>query len=127
MPDTVYRRGLQIRREVLGDAHVDQALAAATDFDREFQEFITETAWGGAWARDGLDRRTRHLITLAMLAALSREQELAMHLRATPNTGVSLDELRELFFQLAIYAGIPAAHRAFAIAKQVLEPGKEDE
>lgn len=127
MPDAAYERGMRIRRAVLGAAHVERAEAATTDFDREFQRFITETAWGGAWAREGLDRRTRHLITLGMLAALGREHELAMHLRATDNTGVSEADLREVFFQVAIYAGIPAAHRAFAIAKELQASSREDE
>lgn len=127
MPDAAYERGMRIRRAVLGDRHVERAEADTTDFDREFQRFITETAWGGAWARDGMPRKTRHLITLAMLAALGREHELAMHVRATANTSVTADELREVFFQVAIYAGIPAAHRAFAIAKQVYAAGMEQE
>ena len=109
--------GMRARREVLGDAHVDRSLANATDLDRDFQRFITEYAWGGVWARPGLDRKTRHLITLAILAALGRE-ELALHLRATKNTGVTTDELREMLMHVAIYAGVPAANHAFAVAKR---------
>lgn len=111
--------GLKVRREVLGDAHVERSLANATDLDREFQRFITEYAWGGVWSRPGLDRKTRHLITLAILAALGRE-ELALHLRATKNTGVTTEELREAFMHVAIYAGVPAANHAFAVAKKEL-------
>jgi 4-carboxymuconolactone decarboxylase len=111
--------GMRVRREVLGDAHVDRSLANATDLDRDFQRFITEYAWGGVWARPGLDRKTRHLITLAILAALGRE-ELAFHVRATRNTGVTTDELREAFMHVAIYAGVPAAVSAFAVAKREL-------
>lgn len=119
MSDQRYETGMQIRREVLGDAHVDQAEADKTPFDADFQQFVTETAWGTVWARSHLDRRTRHLLTLAMLAALGKENELAMHIRATQNTGVSADDVREVFHQVAVYAGVPAANSAFAVAKKV--------
>lgn len=119
MSDSRYDRGMQIRREVLGDAHVDRAQAKATDFDEDFQRFITESAWGMVWAREGLDRRTRHLVTIGIIAALGKEHELALHLQATSNTGVTPEEVREVFHQTAIYAGVPAANRAFAIGKQV--------
>ena len=119
MDDNNFEDGMKIRRAVLGDAHVDRAETNKTPFDADFQRFITETAWGSVWARPGLDRRTRHLITLAMLAALSKEHELAMHIRATQNTGVTQEELKEVFLQVAIYAGIPAANTAFSIAKSV--------
>ena len=119
MDDNNFEDGMKIRRTVLGDAHVDRAETNKTPFDADFQRFITETAWGSVWARPGLDRRTRHLITLAMLAALSKEHELAMHIRATQNTGVTQEELKEVFMQVAIYAGIPAANTAFSIAKSV--------
>ena len=119
MDDNNFEDGMKIRRAVLGDAHVDRAETNKTPFDADFQRFITETAWGSVWARPGLDRRTRHLITLAMLAALSKEHELAMHIRATQNTGVTQEELKEVFMQVAIYAGIPAANTAFSIAKSV--------
>ncbi|WP_034388742.1 4-carboxymuconolactone decarboxylase [Deinococcus sp. YIM 77859] len=115
-----YRRGLAMRRRVLGEAHVNRATRAATDLDRDFQTFITEYAWGGPWSRPHLDLRTRHLLTLAVLTALSREHELAMHLRATLNTGVTEEDLREVFLHVAVYAGVPVANRAFQIAKQVL-------
>jgi 4-carboxymuconolactone decarboxylase len=119
MDDDKFERGMKIRREVLGDAHVDRAEANKTPFDADFQRFITESAWGSVWTRPGLDRRTRHLITLAMLAALGKEHELAMHIRATRNTGVTQAELKEVFLQVAIYAGVPSANTAFSIAKRV--------
>jgi 4-carboxymuconolactone decarboxylase len=117
---------MAIRRSVLGDAHVDRAEAAKTAFDADFQRFITEFAWGTVWAGDGLDRRTRHLLTIALLAALGKEDELAMHLRATRNTGVTPEEVKEVLHQVAIYAGIPAANTAFAIAKKVLAERAEE-
>lgn len=117
---SAYERGMAIRRSVLGSAHVDRATANQTDLDSDFQRFITEMAWGTVWARGGLTRKTRHLITLAVLAALGREQELMIHLRATINTGVTPDDLRELFMQVAVYAGVPAANSAFALAKKIL-------
>lgn len=113
-----YRRGLKTRRAVLGAAHVERAEANKTDFDADFQRFITEYAWGDLWQREGLERRTRHLITIALLAALGHEQELAMHIRATANTGVTPGEVREALHQVAVYAGLPAANTAFAIAKR---------
>ena len=120
MPEGKFERGTKMRRAVLGDAHVDRAEANKTDFDADFQRFITETAWGTAWQGQSIDRATRHMITIAILAALGREHELAMHVRATQNTGVTADQLKELFMQVAIYAGIPAANTAIAIAKRVL-------
>lgn len=119
MSEARHSRGMKIRREVLGDAHVDRAQMETTEFDQDFQDFITETAWGTVWARLGLDRRTRHLVTIAILAALGKEHELEMHLRATRNTGVNPDEVREVFHQIAIYAGVPAANRAFSIGKDI--------
>ncbi|GHF45332.1 3-oxoadipate enol-lactonase/4-carboxymuconolactone decarboxylase [Deinococcus metalli] len=113
-------QGLAVRRQVLGAAHVDRASAQATDLDRDFQQFITEYAWGGPWSRGHLDTRTRHLLTLAILTALPREHELELHVRATLNTGVTPDDLREVFMHVAVYAGVPVANRAFAIAKSVL-------
>ncbi|RIH81203.1 4-carboxymuconolactone decarboxylase [Calidithermus roseus] len=114
-----FERGMKTRREVLGDAHVERAQAQTTPFDADFQRFITEYAWGELWTRGGLERRTRHLLTLAILAALGHEHELAMHVRATTHTGVSPEEVREVFHQVAVYAGVPAANRAFAVAKRV--------
>ena len=119
MDDDKFEHGMKIRREVLGDAHVERAEANKTPFDADFQRFITESAWGSVWTRPGLDRRTRHLITLAMLAALGKEHELAMHIRATQNTGVTQEELKEVFLQVAIYAGVPSANTAFSVAKRV--------
>jgi 4-carboxymuconolactone decarboxylase len=113
-------RGMRVRREVLGDAHVDAAQVGRTELDADFQDLLTEVAWGGVWDRGGIDRRTRSLITIAILAALGRSDELAMHLGATRNTGATLVEVRETLFHVAIYAGIPAAHAAFEIAKAEL-------
>lgn len=118
--DDVFQRGLAVRRAVLGNAHVDRALASATDFDRDFQAYITRAAWGEIWTRPGLPRHTRHLITIAMLAALDRQEELGMHLRATVNTGVTQAEVREVLMQVAVYAGVPAANSAIKTAKRVL-------
>ena len=112
--------GMRIRREVLGDDHVDRATAGATDLTRPFQEFITRYAWGGVWARDGLDRRSRSMITLAVLTALGREQELALHVRAAKTNGLTDEEIGEVLLHTAIYAGVPAANAAFAIAQRVL-------
>lgn len=118
-------RAMRVRREVLGDAHVDAAEAARTAFDADFQDLLTEMAWGRVWGRPGIDRRTRSLVTIAILAALGRPDELAMHLRATRNTGVSPEEVREALLHVAIYAGIPAAHAAFALAKAELQDHTE--
>jgi len=123
---SVYEQGMKIRREVLGDAHVDQAEMNKTSFDADFQRFITETAWGMVWARPGLDRRTRHLLTLAMLAALGKEHEFAMHVRASRNTRVTIDEIKEILLQVAVYAGVPAANSAIAIAKRVIAEYEEE-
>jgi 4-carboxymuconolactone decarboxylase len=122
---SVYEQGMKIRREVLGDAHVDRAEVNKTSFDTDFQRFITETAWGMVWARPGLDRRTRHLLTLAMLAALGKEHEFAMHVRASRNTGVTMDEIKEILLQVAVYAGVPAANSAIAAAKRVIAEFEE--
>lgn len=119
MSDQKYEQGMKLRRAVLGDAHVDRATANQTPFDADFQRFITETAWGTVWAGPTLERKTRHLLTIAMLAALGKENELALHLRATQNTHVTPEEVKEVFHQVAIYAGIPAANTAFAVAKRV--------
>jgi 4-carboxymuconolactone decarboxylase len=119
MSDSQFEQGMQVRRAVLGDAHVARAEATKTDFDADFQRFITEFAWGAVWTGKTIDRQTRHLLTLAILAALGRENELALHIRATQNTGVTPDQIKEVFHQVAVYAGIPAANTAFAIAKRV--------
>lgn len=120
MSEDRYQQGMRVRREVLGDAHVDRATAAMTDLDRDFQAYITEAAWGGVWTRPGLDRRTRSLLTIAMTASLGHHEELRLHLRASVNTGVTLDELRETLLQVAVYAGVPAANAAHRIAKEVM-------
>jgi 4-carboxymuconolactone decarboxylase len=116
---------MRIRRTVLGEKHVDKAEQAKTPFDADFQKLITELVWGEVWARLGLDVHTRHLLTLAMLAALGKEEEFAMHVKATGNTEVSPEELREVLLQVAVYAGVPAANRAFAIAKEILKENSE--
>jgi 4-carboxymuconolactone decarboxylase len=108
---------------VLGDAHVDRAQAATTAFDAPWQEFITETAWGSVWARSELDPATRSLITIAILAALGRAEELTLHLRATRNTGATPEQVREALLHVAVYAGVPAANSAFAVAKTLLAAG----
>ncbi len=118
--DSRYEAGMKIRTEVLGAEHVARAKAQQTDLDADFQRFITETAWGTVWARPNLDRRTRSLITIAILAALGRD-ELALHLRASRNIGVDPKEIIDVLFHVAIYAGIPAANTAFAMAKTHLE------
>ena len=118
--DEVFAAGMRVRREVLGDAHVDRAVENTTDFTRDFQEFITRYAWGAVWTREGLDRRTRSCITLAVLAARGREGELAMHVRAARRNGLSPEEIGEVLLHTAVYAGVPAANAAFAIAQRVL-------
>ena len=121
MTEDRHEQGMRIRREVLGDAHVDRALAGTTDFTRPFQEFITETAWGTVWSRDGIDRRSRSMITLAVLTALGREHEIAMHVRAALGNGLTAEEISEVLLHTSVYAGVPAANRAFAIAQAVLD------
>ncbi len=115
-----FEEGMATRRAVLGDSHVDRAVARTTDFDRDFQTFITEGAWGSVWSRPGLTRRERSLITLALLAALGHDEEVAMHVRATANTGATPDDIKEALLHVAVYAGVPAANRAFRIARDEL-------
>ena len=124
---TRYRTGLTVRRSVLGDPHVDRSEDAVTDFDRPFQELITEAAWGTVWARPGFSKRERSIVTLALLAALGHDEEVAMHVRATANTGASRDDICEAFLHVAIYAGVPAANRAFKIAKEVFSEMDESQ
>jgi 3-oxoadipate enol-lactonase/4-carboxymuconolactone decarboxylase len=112
---------MAVRREVLGDEHVDRATANATDFTRDFQQLITEYAWGTIWTRPGLDRRSRSLITLTALVARGHHEELAMHLRAALTNGLTVDEIKETLLQTAIYCGVPDANTAFRIAQDVLE------
>jgi 4-carboxymuconolactone decarboxylase len=112
--------GMKTRREVLGDEHVDRAIAGKTAFTADFQDLITRYAWGEIWSRPGLDRRTRSAITLTALTALGHHHELAMHVRAALRNGLTPDEIKEVLLQAAIYCGVPAANRAFAIAQEVL-------
>lgn len=114
-----HERGMRVRREVLGDTHVDALLRKLTDFNRDFQELLTRYAWGEIWTRPGLPRNTRSLVTMAMLIALGRDEEFQLHVRASRATGVTRDEIRELLLQSAVYCGIPAANHAFALAEQV--------
>ncbi len=114
-----YALGLSTRRSVLGGAHVDRATAAMTEFDEPFQTFITEGAWGSVWSRPQLTHRERSLITLALLAALGHDEEVAMHVRATANTGATPEDIREALLHVAVYAGVPAANRAFKIARTI--------
>ena len=119
-------RGMRVRREVLGDDHVDRAVEGTTPFTDDFQDFITRYAWGEIWARPGLDRRTRSCITLAALVSLGRDHEVGMHVRAALRNGLTADEIKEVLLHTAVYAGVPAANSAFAIAQQVLgEEGVE--
>jgi 4-carboxymuconolactone decarboxylase len=115
-----HERGMEVRRAVLGDEHVDRAIARTTDFTAEFQDLITRYAWGEIWTRPGLDRRTRSCITLTALVAGGHEQELAMHLRGALRNGLTPDEIKEVLLQTAIYCGVPAANAAFAVAQEVL-------
>jgi 4-carboxymuconolactone decarboxylase len=116
-----FDRGMRTRREVLGDEHVDEAIARTTGFTEDFQDLITRYAWGEIWSRDGLDRRTRSCITLAALVALGREEELAMHVRAALRIGLSPEEIKEVLLHSAVYCGVPAANGAFAVAQRVLD------
>jgi 4-carboxymuconolactone decarboxylase len=118
--DDAYQRGMAVRRQVLGDEHVDRATAAADEFTADFQAFITRYAWGGVWASDALDRRTRSLITISILAGLGREAELELHVRAAVRGGVAASEIRQALLHVAVYAGVPAANTAFAVAQRVL-------
>ena len=115
-----YETGMKTRREVLGDAHVDRATASAGEFGAPFQEFITRYAWGAVWSRPGIDRRMRSAITLTALVSLRAENELGMHVRAALGNGLTADEIREVILHTAVYAGVPAANAAFAVAKRVL-------
>ena len=121
MADTSrFEQGMATRRSVLGDAHVDGATARKTPFDEDFQSFITEGAWGTVWSRPGISKRERSMLTLALLAAMGHDEELAMHVRATANTGATPDDIKEVLLHVAVYAGVPAANRAFRIAKEEL-------
>ncbi len=117
----LFDRGLAVRREVLGAEHVEAALRSATPFSEDLQVLITQYAWGGIWARPGLDRRTRSMLTIALLAALGHHEELELHIRATRNTGVTPEEVKEVLLQTAVYAGVPAANAAFRHARRAYE------
>ncbi|MBP0590500.1 4-carboxymuconolactone decarboxylase [Paraburkholderia sp. LEh10] len=121
-----YEAGMGVRRAVLGDAHVDRSLANRTDVTEEFQNFITRYAWGEIWTRDGLPRHTRSLLTIAMMVALNRSEELALHLRAARNNGVTRDQVKEVLLQTAIYCGVPAANSAFHLADKVFREQDEE-
>ena len=118
MTTRIHEKGRATRRAVLGDAHVDRAEKNATELDADFQDFITQTAWGAIWSRGHLSRRERSMLTIAMLASLGHLEELALHLKATANTGTSMADVREVLMQVAVYAGIPAANAAFRVAKK---------
>ncbi|MBF9134882.1 4-carboxymuconolactone decarboxylase [Plantactinospora sp. S1510] len=115
-----HEAGMVVRREVLGDAHVDRAVANTDEFTADFQDLITRYAWGDIWTRPGLDRRTRSCVTLAVLAALHHDDELAMHVRAALRNGLTREEVREVLLQVSVYAGVPAANRAFKVAQETL-------
>jgi 3-oxoadipate enol-lactonase/4-carboxymuconolactone decarboxylase len=119
--DDARKHGERTRREVLGDEHVDDAIARRSPFTADFQDLITRYAWGEIWSRPGLDRRTRSAITIAMLVALGREHELAMHVRTALRNGLTADELKEVLLHAAVYCGVPAGNGAFAVAQRVLE------
>ncbi|KAA3498063.1 4-carboxymuconolactone decarboxylase [Rhizobium rhizogenes] len=121
-----FEQGMKTRRSVLGDAHVDRAQSVTTDFDQPFQQLITESAWGTVWSGNQWTKRERSMVTIALLAALGQEEELAMHVRATVNTGATEADIREALLHVAIYAGVPAANHAFKTAKLALAGTKVD-
>jgi 4-carboxymuconolactone decarboxylase len=121
--DPTHERGMQMRREVLGDEHVDRAIERTTELTADFQDLITRYAWGEIWTRPGLDRRTRSCMTIIALVALNRMEELPMHLRAGLRNGLTADEIKEVLLHSAVYCGVPAANSAFAIAQRVLDEG----
>ena len=123
--DDTYAKGMEVRRAVLGDAHVDRAIERTTSFTEGFQELITRYAWGEVWSRPGLDRRARSMITLTALVATGREHELEMHVRAALRNGLTPDEIGEVLLHCAVYCGVPAANGAFAIAQRVIDDGEE--
>ena len=125
MSDAVHRRGMAVRREVLGDAHVDRATGATTPLTEDFQDLITRYAWGEVWSRDGLDRRTRSFLTVALMVALNRDHELRMHLRAARRNGLTWEEISETLLHCAVYCGVPAANAAFTLAQEVRDEEQE--
>jgi 4-carboxymuconolactone decarboxylase len=126
MTEDPFDRGMEVRRDVLGDAYVDRAVESAPDVTADFQSFITRYAWGEIWGRPGLDRRMRSAITLTALVALGHEEELAVHLRGALRNGLSRDEIKEILLQCAVYCGVPAANTAFRIAARVLDTPEDD-
>jgi 4-carboxymuconolactone decarboxylase len=114
-----YKKGMKTRREVLGNEHVDRAEANKTEFDADFQEYITNAAWGAIWSRPGLTKRERSMITIAVLTALGLEEELAMHIRASQNTGTSMEDVKEVLMHVGVYAGVPKTNGAMKIAKKI--------
>jgi 4-carboxymuconolactone decarboxylase len=125
MSDDAYERGMEVRRAVLGDEHVDRSLARATEHTRDFQEFITRYAWGDIWSRPGLDRRSRSIVTMTALVAVGRFDELALHIRGARRNGLTPEEISEVLLQTAIYCGVPAANSAFHVFQRVLEEDEE--
>jgi len=121
MSDDAYERGMVVRREVLGDEHVDRAIERTTEHTRDFQDFITRYAWGEIWSRPGLDRRTRSCVTMTALVAIGRFDELAMHIRAARRNGLTPEEIAEVLLQTAVYCGVPAANSAFHVFQRVLD------
>jgi 4-carboxymuconolactone decarboxylase len=119
LSDDLFAKGMTVRKSVLGAEYVARAEANKTEFDADWQRYVTENAWGAVWTRPGLEQKTRSMLTIAMLAALGRHEELGAHIRATRNTGVSRDEVKEVLLQVAVYAGAPAANAAFAAAKRM--------
>lgn len=119
MSSELFDKGMAVRKSVLGAEYVARAEANRTEFDADWQNYVTEHAWGAVWTRPGLEKRIRSMVTIAMLASLGRHDELGAHIRATRNTGVTKDELKEVLLQVAVYAGAPAANTAFAVAKRV--------
>ena len=126
MSDELFEKGMAVRKAVLGADYVARAEANKTDFDADWQQYVTEHAWAAIWSRPGLERRTRSMLTIAMLASLGRVDELAAHIRATRNTGVTQDEVKEVLLQVAVYAGAPAANSAFAVAKETYKEMASD-
>ena len=124
MTSELYEKGMKIRREVMGDEYVDRALASVDDFNREFQQMVTEHAWGAIWARPGLSKKQRSLINLAMLAALNRPEEFELHFRGALKNGCTLDELKETLLQIAVYCGMPVGVASFRIARKILDERK---
>lgn len=127
MSDDLFDKGMAVRKAVLGAEYVARAEANKSEFDEDWQRYVTEHAWGAVWTRPGLEKRTRSMLTIAMLASLGRHEELGAHIRATRNTGVTKEEVKEVLLQVAVYAGAPAANTAFAVAKRVYKEIEADQ